>query len=641
MLALTVSGNSLMVHARRPPSTSTSTSTGRTRRLEPGFAIAISLLAFATVTAPPRAAADDALDEKTLPPAIDWPMDSDPELSRRTGEDELRVDQLEIWGAMLMRPELRLRVTAAEEIRFAASAGFVDELSDLVPVLLAALERAEAQDAFLSIAAALGELDVADAADALLARLEATERPSPELALTLDPLLLRWRPDAAAAIWLRRLEHAEPGDAEWRSAVTCLGLARAEAAGPELLELLDSAERPTQRLILAEAIGRIRATGLEPVAAPWLDRGQSGRLVAIRLLARHESQRATRMLQPLLSDGDETLKLLAATRLGEVRPDLLQAHAAEFASARRPGLRAIAVSIAYRDPTPARLEQLAPLTADPSLRVRRRAMAALVDLHGRDPVRADVNRLVESMLDDPELRFQGAALYGLIGDDATRLTPLLDVREPETRLAAITAMRRVGIEPVQARLFESLQQQLRAHRQITAEVEAAAEAEEHGRNGFDADEARRKYDRLTQLDREMAQILQSIWRIDDPRFTEFALSMVPKQGEVRPDRARAAAIWALGKRLQGQSHRRLVDMLVVRLRDRSEEVPPSAEVQLHAMVALGRLDAKAAVAAQLDELSPWDGSAARQWMLQAHGLPVPESREPPARPFGDWMIEPL
>jgi HEAT repeat protein len=486
----------------------------------------------------------------------------------------------ELWLRALARPEVEMRLQAANTIALAHERGMKGLDSTIAPLTLA-LDATDQNPAVrLAAAQTLIALDARQAAPNLLARAQAGEG---DVAFreAVEPALARWDHRPARAMWLARIDAAATPARSLVLAIRGLATVREEQAVPRLRALVASEEVSGPiRLEAARALGILRAEGLEKDAealAAALPRGLVGRLAAPQLLRRHKSPAAIATLGRLARDPEPAVSAPAAERLIEIDPELAVPVLEHLLGSPDADVRSLGTLVLFRLPTKERIGLLSDLLADGHPDVRTKVRGHLQKL-------GENKELRQHVLDEGTRILAGKDWHGLEqaaillaqldhGPAAPRLLELLTAERPEVYLTAAWGLRKLAVretlEPVKKFVEAELARQLAAK----------------------ALPGRKNFPNL--VDHQVSQLNQLLGLLKYEPAEPLLRQFVPKQlilGEARP-----AAIWALGLMHEGKVVPALAAALQGRLNDGGPIMPERPQVRYMAAVTLGRMKAKQAL----------------------------------------------
>lgn len=537
-----------------------------------------------------------------------------------------------LWRKALDRPDAETRRLACDTIALAAKRGMTG-LDPFVEPLLRALETDRDPLVRRAAAGALVALDARQTAAALAA---AVERDGLPVAAVAEPALGRWGAGDLEQRWLARLAAPETPAALVSGAIEGLGRIGAAAAAAPLEQILDDANAPPERrLAAARSLGSIVTSGLVPLAAryaaesprpespradPRTAPDRLGRLVAVRLLARHADPEALALMTRLAEDRETAAALEALEWLDSRDRTTALEIARRSLSAPDAALRLLAARLAVRPTDADAIRRVKPLLCDRNPAVRRFVTGALADFAARPELTAPVIAAAEEVLGGDDWRGleQASLLLGHLDHEpaAERLMVLLENPRGEVAIAAAWALKKLAIPESLPRILgyaDGLPARTDSTKQSTAVSgpQAVQLFELFGLTRYaPADDLLRKFVPKSQLD----------------------------------GRARAAAIWALGHIHADACDETLAGQLAERLADVTSIPAEMPNVRAMSAVSLGRMGAKSQLEtletfASSDGIGVPSGRAAAWAVARLTGTPYPEI---PTFATGvrGWFLEP-
>ncbi len=560
---------------------------------------------------------------------IDAPMYRDPELPVPRLVEVFPEEAKALWLRALERPEVDLRIRAADSISLARRRG-VKGIESTVPALVAALDRADQHPTVrVAVAKALIALGAKEAAPSLLRQAREGGR---ELRDAVEPTLAAWDHRPARELWLTRLREPATPPRDLVLAVRGLAAVGEERAAERLRELALSARvSGPLRLDAARALGSIRSDGLEKDAERLAEdaspRGTVARLVAASLLLRHRGEGATRLLQRMARDTEPAVAALAAARLVEIDPKLAVPAVEHLLASPDAKLRGIGVEILLRQPTERHLRLLGERLDDEHPDVRVQARRSLLELASGAAWRAQVIAEGVRELAADRWRGQEQATILLAQLDhkaaARRLLELLRSNRPEVFVASAWGLRKLAV-------VETLPGVVRY-------LEAEAGRLLSPRPPPDGEPVS-----LAMIDHQFSQLHQFVGRQKYAPADAVLRRFIPQ----RPvPESRAAAIWALGLIHEGKQVAGLAPLLEARLNATSTIPPEDSQVRYMSAITLGRLKAKEALPS-LRTFAPhraWTFHSITNACVWAIGQITGEAIPPPGTHrtrLGGWFLEP-
>jgi HEAT repeat protein len=481
-----------------------------------------------------------------------------------------------LWLQALERPEKDLKCQSAATIALAHRRG-MPGLETTVAPLIRALDQPEQHPTVrLAAAQALITLDARQAADVLFKH---AQTDGIEMRNLVEPALARWDYGPVRTAWLERLNQSGLPGRGWVLALQGLGTVRETKAVPRLRELtLSPATDPVIRLETARALGIIQTTGLEKeaerLAAEKARPGNVARLAAASLLRKHRGDEAAKVLQRLAVEAEPAAAAVALEGLLDDDPRRILPLVQRVLASPDATVRLRGVEAHRRCPMPDHIPLVAELLDDPHPQVRVSARTALLEVAGRADHSETVRRQAARLLATERWRAleQATILLALLDHKpaAPRFVELLRFERPEVFVAAAWGLRKLAVP-------KTLPGQL-------GEVERRWQRLQK----LDANDPR------DMIDRQLAQLAQSLGRARYSPAAPVLARFVPKQLGVGPE-SRAAAVWALGLIHQQAPPAGLVQELIGRLTDESVVMPEDLGVRSMCAVALGRMKIEEAV----------------------------------------------
>jgi HEAT repeat protein len=335
---------------------------------------------------------------------------------------------------------------------------------------------------------------------------------------------------------------------------------------------------PIIRLEATRALGAILTTGLEKdaerLAAEKAAPGHVAHLAAASLLRQHRSDEAAKILQRLAVDAEPAAAAVALQALLDDDPSRVLRLLPQVVASPDAAVRMYGVEAFRKRPLSEHIPLVAELLDDPHPQVRIRARQALLETarqsdHG-EAIRNQATRLLATAR--WRALEQATLLLTLLDHKpaAPRFVELLQFERPEVFVAAAWGLRKLALP-------ETLPAQLR-------------EIERRWQASLNPDENRP----YAMIDRQVAQLAQSLGRARYSSAASVLARFVPKQWNIGPE-SRAAAIWALGLIHEKDPPAGLVSALIGRVTDESVVMMEDMGVRRMSAVALGRMKAEEAV----------------------------------------------
>ena len=535
-----------------------------------------------------------------------------------------------LWLDALSRPEHDMQRQAAETIGKAHQMG-VPDLEEAIPQLEKLLIADGSHPATRFAAArALIALKSQHSAPRFF---DAAQRHESELRQLVEPVLAEWDFAPVRAVWLARLHDRSGRQRDTALALRGLAHVREVKAFDIVRQMtLDRQLRPDLRLEAAVTAGLLVERDLEPDAerlaksavARTSNTAQSllivDRLCAIRLLARHVSDKARTLLVELAQDAEPSIAAAALARLNEIDPSLVLPLAEVAMSRPDPQVRRHAAESFIQRPTPDRMPSLARLLDDVHPKVRGEIREALFRLAAApelsDPIRVAASH--ELSRDSWRGHEQAALLLAALDHKpaAGRLVELLESPRPEVMIATAWGLRRLEVAETLPAMLDKARRQTVIRKQ--ANPAGLDEQVAHLCEGF----ARMKYHAAEPLLREYIPL-------------KMAMGI----------HSRGAAIWSLGWLHEGKPEGDLPGLFIDRVLDPATMPPELDLVREFSAVSLARMKAIGQIEALQGFAKPRGGYertglVARWSLTQLTGEQFPVEPPQVISP-GVWFLEPV
>ncbi len=557
---------------------------------------------------------------------IDLPMLRDPVLADAVHELQVDPRYAPLWLQALKRPEFDLRMNAIMSFRDLHQRGAAAP-EGLLPLLVELLQNDPNRHVRLAAAQALVTFDDRDAAGALLAASEDPGNVGLDMARLVDEALARWNYEPARAVWMKHLASVDQAPARAMSAMRSLGQTGATEAKDALSAIvMDHGRTAALRLVAADALGRVAADGLPPMAEALANSGSpTERLLAVRLLTCQTGDAVTSLLAQLALDTEPTVAAAALAVLNDRDPVAVSQRFVSLASADDPNVR---LQIARALSTQADANSLAVLSehmGDPSIAVRTIVRDSLIRFDQNVDLREQVRQVTREHLNDDDWRSleQAALIAGAVDmeDTADRLIALLNHDRPEVRLASASALRLLSLETTLPAILA--QAQLLTDR---------------------ASEVIQQPEVFLDVSNETTQLFMAIGEHRYRPADELLRKYIPKHCAF-DGTTRGAAVYALGKIYENQSEPELAELLIDRLSDDNPFDPEAIPVRRFAAISLQRMKVDQALDAlrwfRTEKGTPVPIKAACHWAItQLTGESLPPLDPVVERPTG-YFLEPL
>ncbi len=554
---------------------------------------------------------------------VDFLIDSDPAIVVPQPPPIDHPGLKPLWLKSLQRPEMDMQRMVAESIARARTVGLFD-LHEAVPRLEEILRATDSHPATRFAAArALILLNSRNSSEKLL---DASQAYGADLRQLIEPVLAEWDFLPMRRTWIDRLNTPAVQHRDLVLALRGLARVRESSALPQLLHIVnDFARKPDVRLEAALAAGQVTGSGLESqalgLAAELIAPPFVNPLCAIRLLSRHTSDGAKRLLAKLSGHQETIVAAAAFRRLNEIDSELVLPLAESALKSRHPHVRSEGASAYVKHPTPQRVGRLAALLTDPHPVVRRRITEDLLHLAGNPEFHDGICDAAVSALagDAWQGQEQAALLLGSLDFEpaAARLVELLASPRHEVMVAAAWSLRKLAVPETVPALIN--------HARLQTNKRSA---------GVENDSA---------VSVQITLLFETLGVLKASDALPLLLEYVPKQPRLG-ERPRGAAIWAIGVIQEGARNSKIEKAFNDRIEDVDDVKPESLLVKEMAVIALARMNA-VDLAPMLRDMEPMLRSPPRlagalRWAvkkLTGEELPLPAP--PPPRRL-EWFLEP-
>lgn len=575
---------------------------------------------------------------------LDWPMRQDPLLDPPPVKNIFNPRLIQLWLAALDRPDLDTRRQAADAIAEATLKGMPNTKELAGPKLLQVLEStlsAPGEQLILQLSCiqALAAVDYLPAASTML---KLSETGPQEIALLVDPALIRWKYEPATASWLARLAQPQTKRQVLVSAIESLAAAGHAPAAEPIRKLVhqDQADLAL-RLAAARALAALTPTGndadatelYQDTAPPASTPPTAERLLAVTLLSQAKSEAAQALLRKMLSDPESAIVTLALTRLVELEARQISPFNEQLLKNADANVRGTLVLALERQQSPEATPLLLRLLDDENLHVRVAARRALLNLDGQEPLRPSIRAgIAELMHANPQATSprqieQLAYLIASIDDKTSGglLPAYLTHKNLNVRLAVVVALRHLAIPETMPALLK----------RTTNVAERFAVSKRDVANSNSQPEI--------DLERELAQELQALALNHQMGLVTLATRYIPKK--TAGEELRFAAIWSLGKLYAGQPQANLITQFKARINDVSLMDGELESIRVAGILAIGHMKADSELSFVRGIYTGTGFSvnlklAARWAIMNITAQPLPEWPIPEV-PVSGWFLEPM
>ena len=561
-----------------------------------------------------------AFDPNVDPLGIDHPMFVDPYLPPLDRYLEFPPGYLTLWLPALKRPEADYRRRAAEAIGRAHELG-MPRMAEAAPELLSLLaSRDEHRLVRMAAARALHQLDGDQAAPILLEDIRGNDY---DMVLVADAALAHWKYDAAAEVWMRRLEDLSAPRAIVVSAIESLAIAQITHAASALVEIaIDRSVEKALRLSAARAVAALQSSDLEADATQMQNGTLPDRLVAATLISTHQSETAQQLILNMSVDPDPAVAAIALRRLLEIDPLLITPLSAQLIVHPDPNVRQLTAQSLVSQASTQAVTLLGPRLDDVNPDLRLFVRNNLIQLSKRSDLTQSVLEQAVGMLSGDRWRGleQAAIVLGRLDHESVskRLLQLMRFNRHEVRVAAVAALRWL---------------------EMPEHLPTILERAEEMTNAWKA----QRRDLLEQHDQELAQLNQIFGVMNYKQAEKLMERFIPKHSFGHY--ARAAAVWDLGHFFADQPENPYPERLAQRLADNNPFDPELPFVRRQCAIALARMRASSQLQVlrlfyDLEDRSVDVGSSTRWAIMYITGEELPP-QDPLRKGLPQFFLEPV
>jgi len=552
----------------------------------------------------------------------DFLMDTNPDCTPLPPLRSSMKEHKALWIETLNRPEIDLQRMSAESIAMAREKG-ITGLNDAIPGLEKILMAESTHPAARFAAArALVVLESRGSAEKLF---QASQKYGSELRQLVEPALAQWDFGPIKPIWLKRLDTPTARRTDFMLAAQGVAIVQESQALPVLRAMvLDLNQAADIRLEAASASGQLIQTGLDEDAERLSKERRSNAIVnrhcALRLLARHDSDQARRVLTELAQDTEPSIIAASLKRLFEIDPALVLPHTERGLKNADANVRHQAARAYVSLPSPERIPALARLLDDPHPDNRRRIREDLYQLAAKPELNESIRTSAMEILKGDPWRGQEQSIL-LLGQlehqpAAARFVELLESDRNEVSITAGWGLRKLANVQTTAAILDKIRRQTIVRKVVTRD----------------------------EIDLQVGHLFEACGRIRAKEGESLMLEYVPKD-LLMGERSRSAAVWALGWLHEGVPDDALGQKLLERINDTSIIPPESFLLKRQAIITLARMKA-VSFAANLripveNGTSNEPVAISRVWAIEqltGEKLPGPK---PDTIGYGTWFLEPV
>ena len=554
----------------------------------------------------------------------DFLMDTDPEFHVLPPVQNAMPDHKRLWIEVLGRPEVDYQRMAAESIAVAHQKG-IPEMIEAVPALEKVLSAESSHPAARFAAArALIVLESHSSAEKLF---DVSQKFGSDLKQLIEPALAEWDTLPIRAAWLKRLQAGDNRPRELILAIRGIRRVRESSALSTLQQIANDAIRtPEIRLEAASSAGELAETGLEVDADRLIHANGASSAInrhcALRLLSRHSSETALKILTGLATDSEPSIATAALERLNQIDSALVL-PLVELAIRNSDANVRTQAALAYlKLPTKERIRTLTDLLDDPHPGLRKRVCEGLCRIAEQPELRDTILDATMGILSRDRWRGQeqSALLLGELGYQPAwkRLAELLESPRREVMIGSAWSLRKIADRQSIPAIIDKIQRQT----------------------------VKRKTNPTEEIDQQVAHLFEACGRMVAKEAEPEMRMYIPKD-LLMGERSRCAAVWALGWLHAGDPDPSLGRQLIERINDNSPLPPPSESPNFKrfCIITLGRMKSveyAAEFRLNLEKASSSDKFAfAKRWAVkQMTGEEPPNPVRDLAR-NGSWFLEPI
>ena len=520
--------------------------------------ICVITLAVSVLTSLP-AIRTDGQDPMTLPRI----MEQDPQFVELKPEVVFSRRLVPVWVDALRAKNVHVQRQAAESLAIASLRG-LGPLDPSHDTLLEMISQPELhRKVRVACAKAIVAMDLKAAEPDFVGLMKSAV--DDELQYIIQPALAKWQSDAAREHWLELLQASRDSDqtiAISRRVLAVHGLASLgeKSIVEELAGIVTNPSAPFRyRNPCAAALGELTQTGQEKLASDLAgSKLISNRILAAKILARHESDQAVEWRLKLAKDEEPAIATIAWSDLLKSSQAAKLDPLADFGIGNRgPEVRQLAIQLAQRWKNEDSVVKIASLLPDLHPDVRVLARKTLLKLARQPALKMPVINEAISKLDSNWQGIQQALLILTELDHkpaAMKMIELLDHLRPEVHVTAGWSLERLSVKETFDPLFKR--------------VESQIESGEYQRHSDSESESTSHLIQL--LGRNKYQALED----------KVIPKLIPKDMLVNHLPIRPAAIWSIGQIYAGQElPPKYIELLSARLLDDNPMNPESKNVK--------------------------------------------------------------
>lgn len=397
-------------------------------------------------------------------------------------------------------------------------------------------------------------------------------RDDAKLRLLLEPALVKWKSPLALDLWRARLTQSDISLSELTIAIEGIVALDSTQDLPALEYLLRSDRTSTSlKVIAARAMGALSKENLDSMAEQIsLAAIEQHELIIAELLSQHSSDRARKLLVQVMKSDNSMACSVAYLAIARNFKELARELAPTLLLHTDNNLRLQAIEVLNRFDDVESLKLQAKAISDHNLKIRNKVRDNLAEKARIAELKPVVDEVIDLQLDSNSAQSitQSILLGSMLRERerCPKLVKLLDHTNSDVSITAAWALQVLVDSP---ELLELIFQKTEL---ITERL--------------------KKQDEVTPTEiLKQAYLFEALGRNRYRPALESLKSYVPKKDHKMGDVARASAIWAIGKILEGSQDSSLSKQLVQRSLDQTGDDPEDPLVQFASTVALGWLKA--------------------------------------------------
>jgi HEAT repeat protein len=345
------------------------------------------------------------------------------------------------------------------------------------------------------------------------------------------------------------------------------------------------------------------------------------RLIAARILKRHQGATVEELLAELAADSQPAVQAIALGHMYRLSPDLVLPMIKDVVQSKDAAVRRWGAQSLIARPSSENLVTLARLLDDRDPALRRDVCDALLLFTADEKWRDTVIAQARDALSREGWRQQEQAILLLVTlDDKTiadRLIELLGAERAEAHATAAWGLSRLQVPETAGPILKVLKEK-------TERFQAGDSVGDR-------------------IQLQLAHLAEAMGQLRYSAAKKVLVDYIPKNSPL-PDIARCAAIWALGHLSENEGDAELINLLQLRMVDVNSMEPEVAEVRTMAAVSLGRLKAVETLTSmramlRIEKIRSAAGYSCAWAIREFTSEPIPELG-PAVFPYNGWFLMP-